>query len=127
MATLERLRSYAKVVCIWPRRSALVLLVRSCGPSPSLISGGIVPANRHVSKAWRPKSYCLDTYLEEYRKGRIPQGATRRLKTWLIVALLEAFRYTVQETKAVPRAREMAALTWLGAYLSGNRKATGMI
>ena len=75
----------------------------------------------------RPRSYCIDTYLEEYRKGRIPKGTTRRLNAWLIVALLEAFRYTVQETEAVPRAREMAALTWLGAYLSGNRKATGMI
>ena len=34
------------------------------------------------------------------------QGATRRLKAWLIVALLEAFRYTAQETEAaVPRKR----------------------
>ena len=34
------------------------------------------------------------------------QGATRRLKAWLNVALLEAFRYTAQETEAaVPRKR----------------------
>ena len=32
----------------------------SCGSSPGLISGAVVPVNQHVSKVWRPTSYCLD-------------------------------------------------------------------
>jgi len=122
MATLERRTLYAKVVCIGPRRSALVLIVRSCGPSPGLISGGNFPVNRHVSKVWRPISYCLDFNLEEYHKGL--RAGSKHGTSW-IAASFEAFQYIEQEIEVVPHAREMVALTWLTAHLSGNRPATG--
>jgi hypothetical protein len=65
---------------------------------------------------WRPTSYCLDFDLKNTTSSN-PQGATH------ILEALEAYRHAVQKIEVFPHGREMAALTWLGAYLSGNRKA----